>query len=189
MKKTTIIASLLLFASATFAQTWTVDKAHSRLGFAFTHLMIAELGGTFASFDAKFTASKPDFTDAVIELTGDVNSIDTDNDQRDAHLRSADFFNTEKYPNFTFKSTSFKKVADKKYKLTGDLTLLGVTKPVTLDVLLNGTTTHPMNKKEMAGFTISGIIKRSDFGVAPSMPAAMLSEEIKLVASTEFVKG
>jgi Uncharacterized conserved protein len=189
MKKTTIIASLLLIASATFAQTWTVDKAHSRLGFTFKHLMIAELGGTFNSFDAKITSSKSDFTDAVIELTADVNSIDTDNSQRDTHLKSPDFFNTEKHPSFTFKSTSFKKVADKQYKLTGDLTFNGVTKPVTLDVTLNGTTVHPMNKKEMAGFTVNGSIKRSDFGFAPNLPDAMVSDEIKLVASTEFVKG
>jgi polyisoprenoid-binding protein YceI len=188
MKKTTIIASLLLLASATFAQTWAVDKAHSRLGFTITHLMIAELGGSFNSFDAKITSSKPDFTDAVIELTADVNSIDTDNEQRNTHLKSPDFFDTQKNPNFTFKSTSFKKVADKKYKLTGDLTLHGVTKPVTLDVVLNGTATHPMSKKQVAGFNISGIIKRTDFGIAATTPAAMLSDEVKLVASTEFVK-
>jgi polyisoprenoid-binding protein YceI len=188
MKKLTTFASLFLLATVSFAQNWAVDKAHSRLGFTITHLMIADIGGSFNSFDAKFTSSKPDFTDAVIELTADVNSIDTDNEQRNTHLKSPDFFDTQKNPSFTFKSTSFKKVADKKYKLAGDLTLHGVTKPVTLDVVLNGTATHPMSKKQVAGFNISGIIKRTDFGIAPTTPSAMLSDEVKLVASTEFVK-
>jgi polyisoprenoid-binding protein YceI len=188
MKRTTIIAALLISSAATFAQTWTVDKAHSRLAFGVTHLSIAELGGTFNSIDAKFTSSKPDFTDAVIELTADVNSINTDNEQRDGHLKSPDFFDAAKYPNLTFKSTSFKKVSDKKYKLSGDLTMHGVTKPVVLDVVLNGTGTNPMSKKSIAGFTITGKIKRTDFGIATTTPAAMLSDEVKLVANTEFAK-
>jgi polyisoprenoid-binding protein YceI len=188
MKKSTIIAALFLLSSTTFAQTWSLDKAHSRLGFTFTHLSIAELGGTFNSFDAKFTSSKPDFTDAVIELSADVNSIDTDNEQRDTHLKTPDFFDAPKYPTLTFKSTSFKKVADKKYKLSGDLTLHGVTKPVVLDVVLGGTATHPMNKKQMAGFKITGTIKRTDFGIAPTTPTAMLSDEVTLIAGAEFTK-
>lgn len=188
MKKITIIAALCFFVATTFAQTWTADKAHSRLGFTITHLMIADLGGTFNSFDAKFTSSKPDFTDAVIELSADVNSINTDNEQRDNHLKSPDFFDAQKNPTISFKSTSFKKVADKKYKLAGDLTMHGVTKPVVLDVVLNGTATHPMSKKQLAGFKISGIVKRSDFGIATAMPAGMLSDEVALVASAEFTK-
>jgi polyisoprenoid-binding protein YceI len=188
MKKNIIIATFCLLTSTTFAQTWTVDKAHSRLNFSITHLSIAELGGTFNSFDAKFTSSKPDFTDAVIELTADVNSIDTDNEQRDTHLKSPDFFDAQKNPNFTFKSTSFKKVSDKKYKLSGDLSLHGVTRPVVLDVVLNGTTTNPMSKKQVAGFKITGIIKRTDFGIATGTPTAMLSDEVALLANAEFTK-
>lgn len=188
MKKATIIAALLISSAATFAQTWTVDKAHSRLGFNVTHLSVAELGGTFNSIDAKITSSKPDFTDAVVELTADINSINTDNEQRDTHLKSADFFDAEKFPTLTFKSTSFKKVSDKKYKVSGNLTLKGVTKPVVLDVVLGGTTTNPMSKKPVVGFKITGNIKRSDFGVAASMPAAMLSDVVTLTAGTEFVK-
>lgn len=188
MKKATIIAALLISSAATFAQTWTVDKAHSRLGFNVTHLSVAELGGTFNSIDAKITSSKPDFTDAVVELTADINSINTDNDQRDTHLKSADFFDAQKFPTLTFKSTSFKKVSDKKYKVSGNLTLKGVTKPVVLDVVLGGTTTNPMSKKPVVGFKITGSIKRSDFGVAAGMPTAMLSDEVKLNAGTEFVK-
>jgi polyisoprenoid-binding protein YceI len=188
MKKATIIAALLISSAATFAQTWTADKAHSRIGFTVTHLSVAELGGTFNSIDAKITSSKPDFTDAVVEFSADINSINTDNEQRDAHLKTADFFDAEKFPTFTFKSTSFKKVSDKKYKVSGNLTMHGVTKPVVLDVVLNGTSTNPMSKKTIAGFNITGKIKRSDFGVAPSMPAAMLSDDVTLLASTEFAK-
>jgi polyisoprenoid-binding protein YceI len=189
MKKATIIAALLIASAATtFAQTWSVDKAHSRLGFNVTHLAVAELGGTFNSINGKITAAKPDFTDAVVELTADINSINTDNEQRDKHLQSADFFDAEKFPTLTFKSTSFKKVSDKKYKVSGNLTLKGVTKPVVLDVVLGGTTTNPMSKKPVVGFKITGIIKRSDFGVAAGMPVAMLSDEVTLQAGTEFVQ-
>lgn len=188
MKKATIIAALLISSAATFAQTWTVDKAHSRLGFSVSHLAISEVGGTFNSIDARITSSKPDFTDAVVELTADVNSINTDNEQRDGHLKTADFFDAAKFPTFTFKSTSFQKVGDKKYKVSGNLTLHGITKPVVLDVVFGGTATHPQSKKTIAGFKISGIIKRSDFGIAPAMPAAMLGDDVMLLANTEFAK-
>lgn len=188
MKKATIIAALLILSAATFAQTWTVDKAHSRIGFNFTHLAVSELGGTFNSIDAKITSSKPDFTDAVVEFSADINSINTDNEQRDKHLQTADFFDAEKFPKLTFKSTSWKKVGDKKYKVTGDLTLHGITKPVVLDVVYGGTTTHPQTKKPIAGFRITGTIKRTDFGIAPAMPSVMVSDDVNLQANTEFAK-
>jgi polyisoprenoid-binding protein YceI len=189
MKKATIIAALLIASAATtFAQTWSIDKAHSRLGFNVTHMNISETSGSFKITDAKITSSKPDFSDAVVELTADVKSIDTDNEQRDKHLQGADFFDAEKFPTLTFKSTSFKKVSDKKYKVNGNLTLHGVTKPVVLDVVFNGTVENPMSKKTMAGFNISGIVKRTDFGIAAGMPAAMLGDGVTLQASTEFAK-
>lgn len=187
MKKATIIAALLISSAATtFAQTWNVDKAHSRVGFNFTHLQIAELGGTFNSIDGKLTAAKPDFSDAAVEFSADINSINTDNEQRDKHLQTADFFDAEKFPKLTFKSTSWKKVADKKYKVTGDLTLHGVTKPVVLDVVLGGVGTHPQTKKPIAGFKINGTIKRTDFGIAPALPSVMVSDDVNLSATTEF---
>jgi polyisoprenoid-binding protein YceI len=188
MKKVTIIAALLIASAATtFAQTWSLDKAHSRLGFNVTHMGIAEIGGSFIITDAKITSSKPDFSDAVVELTADVKSIDTDNEQRDKHLAGPDFFDAEKFPTLTFKSTSFKKVNGKKYKVAGNLTFHGVTKPVELDVVFNGTAENHQ-KKTIAGFNISGIVKRTDFGIAASMPAAMLADGVALQASTEFAK-
>jgi polyisoprenoid-binding protein YceI len=188
MKKITFLAALLVASvSSTFAQNWSLDKAHAKLGFTVTHLMLSEVDGNFKNFDVKLTSTKEDFTDAQIELTADVNSINTDNDRRDGHLKGADFFDVAKFGMLTFKSKSLTKVEGKKYKLAGDLTMHGVTKPVTLDVIFNGTAVHPMNKKTVAGFKVSGIINRAAFGVG-SMPAAMVSEEVELRASGEFTK-
>jgi polyisoprenoid-binding protein YceI len=188
MKKAVLAALFLVYSGAVLAQTWTLDKSHSKLGFAITHLMISNVEGSFKNFDAKITSSKDDFTDAVIELTADVNSINTENEQRDTHLKAPDYFDAAKYSTLSFKSKSLKKVADKKYKLSGDLTLHGVTKPVVLDVVSNGTAVHPYTKKTIGGFKVTGVIKRTDFGIAAETPAAMLSDEVTLTANTEFVK-
>ena len=188
MKKVTILLAGLMLSVAANAQTWSIDKAHSRVGFGITHLAINEIDGDFKTFDGKITTSKPDFADAAIEFTADVNSINTDIEARDKHLRSADFFDAEKNPTLTFKSTSFKKEKGNEYKVTGNLTLHGVTKPVTLTATLVGTATNPMSKKELAGFRITGDIDRSEFGIGASMPEAMLSERVKLTANTEFSK-
>lgn len=188
MKKVTIVASLLALSATTFAQTWNVDKAHSRLSYSISHLGISESEGNFKTFDAKITSAKEDFSDAVLEVTADVNSINTDNEMRDKHLKGADFFDAEKYPSISFKSTSFKKASGKNYKVTGDLTFHGVTKPVTLNAVLVGTTTHPMSKKPYAGFKFTGVIKRADFGFATAMPAPMLGEEVTITGNAEFSK-
>ena len=188
MKKVTILLTGLVLSAASYAQTWSIDKGHSRVGFGITHLSINEIDGDFKTFEGKITTSKPDFADATIEFTADVNSINTDVEARDKHLKSADFFDAEKNPTLTFKSTSFKKEKGKEYKVTGNLTLHGVTKPVTLTAILVGTATNPMSKKEMAGFRITGSIKRTDYGIAASMPETMLSEKVELVANTEFSK-
>jgi len=188
MKNVLLLSSALVLSAVSFGQTWTADKAHSQLNFGISHLSISEIDGSFRSFSSKFTASKEDFSDAVIELTAETGSINTGNDQRDAHLKTPDFFDATKYPTLSFKSTSFTKVGAKKYKLTGDLTLHGITKPVVLDVVLNGTTTNPQSKKLLAGFHITGVIKRTDFGIAAGFPAAMLGDEVTLSANTEFAK-
>jgi polyisoprenoid-binding protein YceI len=189
MKKIIVItAAFLLFAGAGFAQDWNWDKAHSQLNFGITHNTINEIAGTFNTVEAKMTASKEDLTDAQITLTADVNSINTGNEQRNNHLKSDAFFNAAQYGTLTFKSTSFEKVSDKNYKLSGDLTFHGVTKPVVLDVVFNGTITNQA-KKTVAGFKVTGTIKRSDFGIAPSFPTTALSDEVKLNANVEFVKS
>ena len=189
MKKLNTLVAVMLIAGAAFAQTWTLDKGHAKLGFGVTHMLISDVEGAFNSFDAKFTASKEDLSDAVIELTADAASINTNNEGRDKDLRGAGYFDVEKFATVTFKSTSFAKVEGKKYKLSGNLTMHGVTKPVTLDVTYNGTMVHPYNKKTVAGFKISGTVKRTDFGVGSSTPAAIVGDEIVINANAEFVKG
>lgn len=189
MKKIiSITAAFLLVAGAGFAQDWNWDKAHSQLNFGVTHLTINEIDGTFSTVEAKMTATKDDLSDAQIQLTADVTSINTGNEQRNNHLKSPDFFNAAQFGTLTFKSTSFQKVGDKSYKLSGDLTLHGVTKPVVLDVVFNGTVVNPQSKKTVAGFKVTGTIKRTDFGIAPGFPAAAVSDEVKLNANAEFVK-
>jgi polyisoprenoid-binding protein YceI len=189
MKKITLFAAaFLVFATAGFSQTWNWDKAHSQLNFGIAHMGINEIDGTFSSVEAKLTASKDDLTDAVITLSADVNTINTGNEQRNTHLKSPDFFDAAKFGTLTFKSTSFKQLSGKNYQLTGDLTLHGVTKPVVLNVVFNGTVVNPMSKKTVGGFKVTGTIKRSDFGIATGFPTTMLGDEVALNANAEFVK-
>ena len=182
-----ISTSLLAFKPAA-SSIWAVDNSHSKLGFEITHLMISDVEGSFKKFTSTITASKADFSDAVVELTADVKSVNTDHEKRDAHLLAEDFFDAAKYPTLTFKSTSFKKVAANKYKVTGNLNFHGVTKAVTLDATLRGTHVNEQSKKEVTGFKITGTIKRSDFNFGTKYATAMLSDEVTLNANTEFVK-
>lgn len=193
MKKLFLLAAVLttaLFAFKPFqAPTWDADPSHSKLGFVVTHMLINDVDGSFKTFQSKITSSKPDFSDAVVELSADAASVNTDNDQRDGHLKGADFFDVAKYPKLTFKSTSVKKVSNNKLKVTGNLTLHGITKPVTLDATLRGTTTNPMSKKITAGFKVTGTIKRADFNLGSKYGNAILGEEVALNINTEFVKN
>lgn len=188
MKKVVFFLTALVITTAASAQTWSLDKAHSKLGFSVTHLMVSTVDGAFKTTDAKITSSKEDFSDAVIELTADAASVDTDNDQRDEHLRKADFFDVEKYPTITFKSTSIKKTGKNTFALKGNLTLHGVTKPVELTLTLNGTTVHPYTKKTIAGFKATGTIKRTDFNFGAGTPSAAVSDEVTITANGEFAK-
>ena len=189
MKK--IAGAILTTAISTiaFAQGWTADKAHSKLGFEVTHLLVTDVEGWFKNFDISINSSKDDFTDAVITVTADISSINTDNEHRDNDLKSDHFFDAAKYPALNFKSTSFKKIDEKNYKLSGDLTMHGVTKAVLLDVTLNGVGTHPMTKKPVAGFKIKGTIKRSDFGIGSATPTTIVSDEVNIIANVEIDKG
>jgi polyisoprenoid-binding protein YceI len=192
MKKISLMAvaaaGLLLFSFRTIEKSgWTIDKAHAKLSFTVTHMMVSDVEGSFKTFDAKITAVKDDFTDAVVEMNADVNSINTDNEKRDAHLKSPDFFDAAKYPSLTFKSKSFLKQGDGTYKVSGDLTMHGITKTIELMAVCK-TAVNPMSKKNVAGFKITGTLKRSDFGLGASMPSTMLSDEIALLANAEFGK-
>ncbi len=184
MKKINLLAFALLVSVSTFAQKWSVDKAHSKLNFTVTHLLISEVDGTIKSYDATLTSSKEDFSDAVFELTADMKTVTTNQEMRDGHLQKADMFDTEKFPTLTFKSTSITTVGPKKFKLGGNLTIKGVTKPVVLDLALGGTAVGRDGKK-IAGFKASGTITRTDFGVG-AMPSGVVSDEVELRASGEF---
>ncbi|MFI5136219.1 MAG: YceI family protein [Sphingobacteriales bacterium] len=186
MKKITLLAAVLLTGTALFAQTkWNVDKAHAKIGFTVTHMMLSDVDGNFKTFDATLTSSKDDLSDAVFEITIEAASVNTDNEMRDNDVKGDHFFDVAKYPLITFKSTSINKIDGKKYKLTGNLTLHGVTKIVTLDLVFNGVGNSMMTHKPVAGFKVTGTINRTNFGVG-SIPAAIVSEEIELRANGEF---
>lgn len=189
MKKLFSIVALAFLSTGLFAQTtWKADTLHSKVSFGITHLGIAEVTGLFKSFDVTATTTKADFSDAVFELTIPTASINTEVGMRDDHLRSPDFFDVAKYPTMTFKSSSIKKAGLNRYKLSGNLTLHGVTKPVTMDLWYRGSTVHPQNKANIAGFQLTGSIKRSDFGIGPKFPAPMLSDKVTIKADGEFIK-
>ena len=192
MKKVTLVCAtaLSLFMMSfktTDASTWSVDKAHAKLGFTITHLSVSDVDGSFKSFDITINTTKTDFSDAVVNMSADMASVNTENDKRDEHIKGADFFDVAKYPKMTFVSTSFKKASGSTYTVKGNLTMHGVTKPVTLTAVAR-MGTNPMSKKEVAGFRISGDIKRTDFGISVATPTAMLSDNVKLIANTEFSK-
>ena len=187
MKKITILLSILIISFSTFSQKWNADKAHSKVGFTVTHLMLSEVDGNFKKFDASVVSEKEDFSDAIFEFTADVNSVETGNDMRNGHLQKADMFDAEKFPTISFKSTSISKVDAKKFRLNGNLTMKGVTKPVVFDLTLNGIGKSQRTQKPIAGFRLMGTIKRTDFGVG-TMPSAVVSEEIEIRAVGEFGK-
>ena len=165
MKKLTVILSLLILPVSVFAQdSWVEDPAHSKLGFTVTHLGIADVPGYFDDYGVTIEASEEDFSDAKVELSVQTASIDTRVQKRNDHLKSPDFFNVEKYPAMTFKSTGIKEITDNKYELTGDLTLHGLTKPVTMTMVYRGTVQNEMTQGNLkAGIQITGTIDRSEF--------------------------
>lgn len=190
MKKTglflSVFAVLFLTAFTTQQSIWESDSPHSELGFSITHLGISDISGTFNDFTATVNSSKEDFSDAVIEATINVASINTRVTYRDDHLKGPDFFDVEKYPQITFKSTGIKSAGKDKYKLTGELTAKGITKKVELDLVYRGTVENPQSKKPTAGFKLSGTVKRSDFGIGTAFPAPLLSDEVQININTEF---
>lgn len=188
MKKISVLFSFLVLSLTIFAQTtWKSDPYHSKLGFTVTHLGIADVPGHFDKFDVTIKSEKADFSDAQVEMTAQVSSINTRIEPRDNHLKSADFFDAEKYPVMTFKSTSIKKLSKNRYQLTGNLTLHGVTKPVTVIMVHRGTTANPnANGAPVAGIQITGVIKRSDFAIGNGFPSPMISDDVRIKADGEF---
>jgi len=174
------------------AQTkWILDSTHSELGFKIKHLMITNVSGSFKNFKAEVNTEETDFSTAQINLSAEMASISTNNEQRDAHLLNADFFEVEKYPELEFKSTKLEKIDSDTYSLFGELTMKGVTKSVRLSVEYNGLSKDPWGG-ERAGFVVNGKIKRSDWGVnfngVLETGGVMLSEEVKIIGEIQLVK-
>ena len=171
--------------------TYKIDGTHSEVSFKVKHLMITNVTGNFTKFDGTMEASKDDFSDAVISFEADTASITTNNEQRDGHLKSDDFFSAEKFPKITFSSTELKKVNGEDYKLIGDLTIRDITKKVELNVEYGGSTTDPYGQFKV-GFEINGKINRKDFELVWSAlteaGSVMLGDEVKLAISVQFIK-
>lgn len=182
------LASLLLAGTAFAADAYEVDPTHAWVSFKTSHNGWANAHGTFKSVSGTISFDKEDVTKSTIELKIDPASIDTNHAQRDTHLKSPDFLNVEEFPEITFKSTGIEKTGDKTAKVTGDLTLAGTTKPVTLDVTWNAESALPWDAKTIkTGFSATGgfngvefgISKLADFGLGPDFALDIDLEAIK----------
>ena len=171
---------------------WQLDPAHSELEFKVRHMMISTVKGQFKSFEVNVENASDDLTQAQVEVKIEVDSIDTKNDQRDQHLKSSDFFDSANNQFITFKSTSVAKEDDDEYKVTGDLTIKGITKSITVDVEFGGVAKDPWGNDKV-GYTVSGKINRTDFDLtwnaALETGGVMVSEEVKFSADLQFVKS
>lgn len=168
---------------------WVIDPTHSEVSFKVKHMMISTVTGYFQKFDGKVETESDDFNSVRdIVFRADVDSISTNNDQRDQHLKSGDFFGQEDYPEIIFTANEFDSTSG---KLQGDLTIRDVTKPVTLDVDFGGVVVDPYGQTK-AGITVNGKIKRKDFGLTYNAVTeagnVMVSDEVKINAEVQYVK-
>lgn len=187
MKKILLLLPFFLLLNMATAQTvWTLDKIHSKVGFTVTHHMISEVDGYFAEYDATMTTSKEDYSDAVFELTIQTASITTLFEMRDNHLKSPDIFDVEKYPTIHFKSSTIEQIAGNDYKLAGDLTIKGITLPVTLDLTMVGPGKNDRAQRFEIGVKGIGRINRFDFKVGENLGTTSVSNEVQLRILGEF---
>ena len=192
MKKLTLIAGLAfgLFSFVpTDATTWGIDGVHSRVGFSINHLGINDVLGFFTKYESKINSSKEDFSDAIFEFSAETASVSTGYEGLDGHLKQADMFDAAAHPKLTFKSTSVTKKDDKNYEVKGDLTLHGVTKSITLKAVKSGLVVNSNTNKSTVGFKLSGVINRKDFKVGVELPGVVASDEVTIIANTEFAKN
>lgn len=190
MKKINTLLALVLLTGAAYAQTtWNIDKPHSKIGFSVIHMVVSETEGNFKDFDGKVVSKNADFDGADVDFTAKVASIDTDNENRDKHLKSPDFFDAEKFPDVAFKGVLSK--AGGKYQLKGKLTLKDVTKDVAFDVTYGGSV--DTGKGTKAGFKLTGKINRQDYNLkwANKMQDgnAVVSDEVTLNIKIELNKA
>jgi polyisoprenoid-binding protein YceI len=170
---------------------WAIDPLHSEISFKVKHLVVTTLTGKFDQFEGSLETSNDDFSNASINFSAQVASVNTGNADRDSHLKSDDFFNAESFPKLTFQSTAFTKTSDNRYKLSGNITLRNVTKPIELDVEYGGTMVDPWGQTK-AGFEINGVVKRKEFGLkwdaVTEAGGAVVSDVVKLHLNVQLVK-
>ncbi len=170
---------------------WTIDPAHSEIQFKVKHMMFTNVSGKFQEFTASVESEANIFDNAIFEFSAKTASLNTGNSDRDAHLLSADFFDVENHKTVSFKSKSFTKISEGGYQLIGDLTLRGISKPVTLEAEFHGTAKDPWGN-EKVGFSLNGKINRKDWGLnwnsALEAGGVLVGEEVKLNAELQFIK-
>jgi polyisoprenoid-binding protein YceI len=183
--------ALTMALSSPAQTTWTVDNAHSKVKFTVTHLVIAEVEGSFRVYSGTIESPTKDFVDGTVNFSVDVNSINTENDMRDKHLKSDDFFNAAKFPTMTFKSASWKKVDDRNYILEGDFTLRDVTKKVSFAIVYGGTTKDGYGNTKI-GFKGTTTINRFEYGLKwnalTEIGGAVVSKEVNITLNLEFAQ-
>ncbi len=181
------VLSLLVltpFSARAAVETYTLDKAHTQIVFFVDHVGFSKSHGDFLDFDGSFDFDENNPESGSVEVSIKTASIDMVGNQKWIdHLKNADFFDVEKYPTMDFRSTGVEMTGENTAKLTGDLTLLGVTKPVTLDVTFNKAGKHPFSGKYVAGFSARGTLKRSDFGMTYGLP--LIGDEVELRIEVE----
>lgn len=190
MKKFNSLFAAMLIAGATVAQTnWTLDKGHSSVAFSVAHMVVSETTGNFKDFDVKAVSKSEDFVGAEVEFTAKTASVFTDNEKRDGHLKSDDFFNAEKFPEIKFKGTIVKEGG--KYLLKGNLTMRDVTKPVTFDLTYGGKVKAYGGEK--AGFKFTGKVNRQEFGLkfnkALEGGGLVVGDEVEFTCKIELNKA
>lgn len=188
---TTLLA--IIFAVTLNAQTtnWDFDKSHSNVRFAVSHMVISEVEGNFGDFNGSISTTKDDFTDAKVVFEIIVASVNTADEGRDEHLRNEDFFDVERYPTMNFESTSIKKTGDNKMEITGNFTMLGITKEITMNAKYGGTIVDPWGNTK-AGFKVTGTIDRTNWGLKYNSTmdtgGLMIGNEIDIVCNFELIK-
>ncbi|MCO6495290.1 MAG: polyisoprenoid-binding protein [Bacteroidetes bacterium] len=171
---------------------WSIDPVHSEIGFRVRHMVVSNVKGKFQNFKVDVITQGNDFSTAQVKVDIEANSVFTDNEQRDNHLRSADFFDAANHTHLHFESTQINKISEENYKIIGNLTIRGIQKEVILDAEFGGIVNDPYGK-ERAGFTLSGKINRKDFGLnwsaALEAGGMVVSDEVKLNIDAEIVKA
>lgn len=187
----TMMASALTISASAQTTKWVVDKGHTNVKFTVQHMVVSEMEGSFKVYDGILEHTKPDFSDAKINFTVDVASINTDNERRDGHLKSDEFFNAEKFPKMTFVSTSVKPLGNNKFDIAGNLTIRDVTKPVVFNVIHGGVLTTSKGAK--AGFKARTTINRFDYNLkwdrATESGGLVVGKDVEITLNVELDKA